>query len=155
MTDRKIDLARTRRSLPMALLRAREAVMDRFRPMLNARGVTEQQWRVMRVLAEGERIDATALAKAANILPPSLTRILKTLDARGFIEIRRHPDDARRTLITLAAAGQDFMAEVAPASAQIYARIETLIGPEHIDRLLDDLEVLQAALERSDPRGLD
>ncbi|MGH7006661.1 MAG: hypothetical protein ACREIP_22160, partial [Alphaproteobacteria bacterium] len=33
------------RSLPMQLLRAREAVMQRFRPMLHQHGVTEQQWR--------------------------------------------------------------------------------------------------------------
>ena len=40
------------RSLPMQLLRAREAVMQRFRPMLHQHGVTEQQWRVIRVLVE-------------------------------------------------------------------------------------------------------
>jgi hypothetical protein len=39
----------TRRALPIALLRAREAVMVRFRPILRYHGVTEQQWRVMRV----------------------------------------------------------------------------------------------------------
>ncbi|MGM3243097.1 hypothetical protein ACS2VP_27140, partial [Bacillus cereus group sp. Bc237] len=39
------------RSLPMALLRSRESVMVRFRPMLRAHGLTEQQWRVLRAMA--------------------------------------------------------------------------------------------------------
>ena len=34
----------TRHALPMAL-RAREAVMTRFRPMLAAHDINEQQWR--------------------------------------------------------------------------------------------------------------
>ncbi len=61
-------------ALPMALLRAREAVMARFRPLLDAHGINEQQWRVIRVLAEHPSLDATDLAQRANILAPSLTR---------------------------------------------------------------------------------
>ena len=37
-------------SLPMELLKAREAAMARFRPMLRGHGLTEQQWRCLRVL---------------------------------------------------------------------------------------------------------
>ena len=39
------------RSLPMQLMRAREAVMKRFRPHLTERGLTDQQWRVIRPLS--------------------------------------------------------------------------------------------------------
>ena len=52
----------TSRSLPIALLRARDAVMSRFRPMLQERGFTEQQWRVLRVLDEGGPLDPTEIA---------------------------------------------------------------------------------------------
>ena len=55
----------TSRSLPIALLRAREAVMGNFRPMLADFDVTEQQWRVMRVLSEAGRLDASDLAARA------------------------------------------------------------------------------------------
>ena len=50
------------RSLPMALLRAREAVMSRFRPLLHAHGVTEQQWRVIRALVEADGLDVSAVS---------------------------------------------------------------------------------------------
>ena len=36
----------------MLLLRAREKMMERFRPLLTANGLTEQQWRVIRALTE-------------------------------------------------------------------------------------------------------
>ncbi|MGL4281189.1 MAG: MarR family transcriptional regulator, partial [Albidovulum sp.] len=76
------NLAETRRTLPIALLRAREAVMERFRPLLAAHDISEQQWRVMRVLQEAGESDATQLSRAANVLAPSLTRMLRTLEAR-------------------------------------------------------------------------
>ncbi len=53
----------TGRSLPIALLRARESLMARFRPMLAAHGFTEQQWRVLRIVGEVDvSCDAASLA---------------------------------------------------------------------------------------------
>ncbi len=60
-----------RRSLAIGLLRAREAVMSHFRPILAAHDVTEQQWRVIRVLAEAGMLDASEVAEKAFILAPS------------------------------------------------------------------------------------
>ena len=70
------------RSLPMQLLRAREAVMQRFRPMLHQHGVTEQQWRVIRALMEPEATEIGALAASCCVLPASLTRIVDTLEEK-------------------------------------------------------------------------
>jgi DNA-binding MarR family transcriptional regulator len=42
----------THRNLPLLLLQARERVMARFRPILNEHGITEQQWRIVRLLLE-------------------------------------------------------------------------------------------------------
>ena len=50
------------RSLPMSLLRAREAVMRHFRPSLRDHGLTEQQWRILRALASIDAIEVTELA---------------------------------------------------------------------------------------------
>lgn len=142
------ELSKTRRTLPMALLRAREAVMERFRPLLQAHGVTEQQWRVLRVLKEAEETDASDLAEAASILAPSLSRILKTLEARAFIEARKDPTDGRRALIRLTPEGHAFIRQIAPESAAIYAELEARVGRVRIDSLLDDLEALMTALEQ-------
>ncbi|WP_353476038.1 homoprotocatechuate degradation operon regulator HpaR (plasmid) [Salipiger sp. H15] len=146
MTERK-DLAETRRSLPMSLLRTRELVMERFRPMLGAHGVTEQQWRVIRVLDERGTTDASSLSEGAALLPQSLTRILRGLDERGFVAVTRDPNDGRRQQISLTDAGAALVTAVAPESAGIYARLEAEIGARRIEKLLDDLEEICAALQ--------
>src|SRR5678816_4301085 len=86
-------------SLPMALLRAREAVMCQFRPLLRKHDVTEQQWRVLRAVYEVEATEVTALAELCFILMPSLSRILRSLEARRLIERRIVPADQRRAEI--------------------------------------------------------
>lgn len=144
------EFSKTRRTLPMALLRAREGVMERFRPMLQAHGVTEQQWRVLRVLHEVEKIDATDLAEGASVLSPSLSRIIKTLEARRLIDVRKSPDDGRRAMISLSATGRAFIEDIAPESAAIYAEIEARIGKDRIESLLNELDILIAALEAGD-----
>ena len=74
MTDapKAVGLRRTRRSLPIALLRARETVMGPIREMLATSGVNEQKWRVLRVLQEQGPMDLTPLAEEASLLLPSL-----------------------------------------------------------------------------------
>ena len=56
---------KTKRSLPIALLRAREQVMEPIRAMLADSGVTEQKWRVLRVLEEAGEIEPTVIAREA------------------------------------------------------------------------------------------
>lgn len=134
----------THRSLPIALLRAREAVMVRFRPVLAAHGVTEQQWRVIRVLAEQSPLDASELAERACVLSPSLTRIIKALEKRKLIAREKDAGDGRRALLTLAPAGLALIHAVTPGSRAVYAEIQARYGKERLERLLDLLGELAA-----------
>src|SRR6266851_4972868 len=82
---------RTARSKPPSkagIRRAREAVMRHFRPSLRDHGLTEQQWRILRALASIDAIEVTELARVAFLLGPSLSRILRDLEARHLIERR-------------------------------------------------------------------
>ncbi|HWK63395.1 MAG TPA: homoprotocatechuate degradation operon regulator HpaR [Rhizobiaceae bacterium] len=130
------------RSLPIALLRAREAVMGRFRPLLAAHDVTEQQWRVIRVLGETSPLDATELAERACVLAPSLTRIIKALEDRGLITRERDAKDGRRAILAIAPAGMALIGKVTPESRAVYADLEARYGAKQIDRLLDMLDEL-------------
>ncbi len=132
----------TRRSIPIALLRARERVMSRFRPMLAEHGVTEQQWRVLRVVAESEAIDASELAHRACILAPSLTRIAKHLEDAGFIRRVKDSRDARRARFDVAPRGLALIDAMAVEREAIYASIEADFGAERVEALLELLEQL-------------
>jgi homoprotocatechuate degradation regulator HpaR len=134
----------TSRSLPISLLRAREAVMMRFRPLLASHDMTEQQWRVIRMLAETSPLDASELAERSCILAPSLTRIIKSLEERGLIRRERDDDDARRALLSLNPAGYDLIRSVMPQSNAIYTRLEARYGHDKIEMLIDMLNELAA-----------
>lgn len=130
----------TRRSLPIALLRAREAMMSHFRPMLALHDITEQQWRVIRILAEAGTVDASEMADRAFILAPSLTRIIRSLEERGIITKAKDDNDGRRVLLEITDAGLAIIEEVAPESRMIYDRLEKRFGREKIELLLDMLD---------------
>lgn len=132
----------TRRSLPITLLRAREAVMSHFRPMLAKHDVTEQQWRVIRVLYEAGTLDASEVAERAFILAPSLTRMIRSLEERGFISKHKDKSDGRRVLLRIAPAGETIIRAVMPDSRKIYQDLETRFGRERMDILLELLDEL-------------
>jgi homoprotocatechuate degradation regulator HpaR len=132
----------TRRSLPMALLRAREAVMARFRPMLAAHGVTEQQWRVIRVLGEVGPLDATELSARSWILTPSMSRIIRGLAERKLITAKKSENDGRRLVIAITPKAEALLREVTPESNAIYAELEARFGKARIEDLLDTLDRL-------------
>lgn len=132
----------TRRSLPIALLRAREAVMTHFRPMLAEHDVTEQQWRVIRVLHEAGVLDASEVAERAFILAPSLTRMIRSLQERGFISKHKDKGDGRRVLLKIAPAGEAIIREVLPDSRKIYDALEERYGRERLDNLMEMLDEL-------------
>jgi homoprotocatechuate degradation regulator HpaR len=133
-----------RHSLPMALLRARESVMRQFRPMLEAHGVNEQQWRVLRVLAEVDALDASEVATRASILAPSLTRMIRTMEDKGLILRGRDDSDARRVMLSIAPAGMAVIRAASPESRRIYREIEATYGPDRMAQLVDLLNALSA-----------
>lgn len=143
----KLPMRAFSRSLPMQLLRAREAVMQRFRPMLHKHGVTEQQWRVIRALAESEATDIGALAGLCCILPASLTRIVDTLEDKKLVSRRAHRDDHRRVVVEISASGRRLFQSVAPHSEAHYREIAALVGAGRIDAFYAMLDEVIERLE--------
>lgn len=126
----------------MALLRARELFMSRFRPMLAQHNVSEQQWRVLRVLNEERYLDASEVAKRAAILAPSLTRIIRALKAMQLIETGPFDKDGRRVLIAISPAGAQLIRDILPESLAIYAEFDERFGSEKLEQLLNLLDEL-------------
>ncbi len=116
MPKKKLLMREFSRSLPMALLRAREAVMRHFRPSLRDHGLTEQQWRILRALASVESMEVGEIALATCLLGPSLSRILRDLEIRRLIQRRSPKSDLRRGIVSIAPAGLALIDAVAPAS---------------------------------------
>ena len=140
------------KSLPMALLRARESVMRHFRPSLQAAGLTEQQWRTLRALSSLQEIDVTGLATATFLLAPSLTRILRDMEARKLVRRRPDPGDGRVGLVSLTARGRSMLHDIGIESEATYRAIEAHIGADRVNRLMSTLFELEAELEGPLPK---
>jgi homoprotocatechuate degradation regulator HpaR len=143
---RRVPMRDFSRSLPMSLLRAREAVMRQFRPSLRDHGLTEQQWRILRALAAVDAIEVTELARVAFLLGPSLSRILRDLEARHLIDRKVAEADLRRSVVSISAKGLKLMEAVAPSSEAIYAAITRHYGARRLAALQEMLHALESGL---------
>jgi homoprotocatechuate degradation regulator HpaR len=143
------------RSLPVSLLRAREAVMTHMRPILRSHGTTEQQWRVLRALNETVPLDKTSLADRSALLMPSLLRILKDLQRAGLIRLVKSTSNARLSGVALTASGSDHVQEVSGSLAAMGQVVRTAVGADLVEELLDLLGEVEARLRELKPRRPD
>lgn len=130
------------KALPMQLLRAREAVMQRFRPHLHELGFTDQQGRIIRTLADVDWIDMLDLSRRCCIHPASLSRIIPRLDEKGIVRRRQSPDDARRVTVSLTKKGRATFDILSFESEVLYADLATELGAARLEELHRCLDAL-------------
>ena len=135
-------MRRFNRSLPMTLMKAREAVMQEFTPHLREHGLSTQQWRVLRALEEEPSCDATEIARRCALLMPSLSRILQNLEARGLVSRVPAKDDLRRTLVSITEDGLALFEIIAPLQEDRYEQITERFGYGKLELLYELLDEL-------------
>ncbi|SPJ32424.1 homoprotocatechuate degradation operon regulator HpaR [Kushneria phyllosphaerae] len=138
-------MARPTPSLTLALLQARESAMDFFRPHLNRNNITEQQWRVIRILcqAEAQTLESYQLAERACILRPSLTGVLVRLEQSGLVRRWKPETDQRRLCVTLTPKGNELFEGMKDEMMRQYQNIQQRLGPEKYRTLMSLLEEVQ------------
>ena len=128
------------RSLPMLLYRALDAVMPRFRAIFNAHGITEQQWRVLRVVADEPGIPVGELAQWTSLAPPSLVGVLDRLERAGLVVRQRDANDRRTVRIRMTDTGRRLQATLVPQVAETYSRLMQSLPPREWLQLVASLE---------------
>ncbi|MCS2607853.1 homoprotocatechuate degradation operon regulator HpaR [Halomonas dongshanensis] len=138
-------MARPTPSMTLALLQARESAMDFFRPHLNRNNITEQQWRVIRILwqAEEQTLESYQLAELACILRPSLTGVLVRLEQNGLVTRWKPENDQRRLCVTLTPKGNELFDSMKDEMMRQYHKIQQRLGPEKYRTLMKLLEEVQ------------
>lgn len=138
------------RNLPRLLLQAREAVMGHTRPSLREHGLSDQQWRVLRVLGEHALepagIETGRVAREAYLLGPSLTGVLSRMERDGLIGRERCPQDARRTVVRATALGLDKVHALSETIEAHYSWMEQQLGKAKLGllyALLDEVIALE------------
>jgi homoprotocatechuate degradation regulator HpaR len=133
-------------SLSSLLLQAREGVLTRFRPILNAAGLTEQQWRILRTLLIHGSLEPRIIGKICGLWGPSLTGILSRMDDMGLVRRERLERDQRRVMVSVTDKGQALVEELAPRIEATYSELEAHIGPDFAKELYQTLHKLNARL---------
>lgn len=138
-------MSRPTPSLTVALLQARESAMGFFRPLLNQHGLTEQQWRVIRILKEvpDQQLESHELAEIACILRPSLTGVLVRLEKAGYVKRWKPATDQRRLCVALTDQGNTLFQAMSGEMHNRYRKIKSRLGKDNYETLMSLLEQLQ------------
>ncbi len=126
-------------SLPMMLYRTLDAVMPDFRGIFSRFGLTEQQWRVLRVLWEHDSSPLLALAHRTLIQAPSLVGVVDRLERDGLVQRRRSESDRRVVRVCLSAQGRALESRVTPLVDRAYEQLENLVSDAEWSALLATL----------------
>ena len=127
--------------------------MQRFRPHLRSHDITEQQWRILRVLAEQKNADMLELSVRCRIHPPSLSRTIPLLAQRRLVRRFSNSGDQRRVVVGLTSQGRALFAKMSAESANIYAQLETEIGAVRLAKIYHVLDDLIAIMSRKESGG--
>jgi len=142
-----------RRNLPLLMLQAREHVIAYFRPILNAHGITEQQWRIVRLLLDTGPLEPHQIGEQCSLSSPSLAGVLARMEQIGYVRRKRLANDQRRVSVSLTPRSRALAARMAPVIDDAYAHIEALLGAEFTEmfhRIIDGTDA--AARTTKSPR---
>ena len=121
--------------------------MSRFRPLLNQHGVTEQQWRIIRVLLDEDGLEPRQLCERCLISSPSIAGVLMRMEEAGLIKRERMAHDQRRVKVTVTAATKKLGKSMAPLIEREYLALEELVGVKQLQQVYDALDTLLQHLD--------
>jgi homoprotocatechuate degradation regulator HpaR len=122
--------------------------MSRFRPVLNKHGMTEQQWRILRVLLDEDGLEPRQLCERCLISSPSIAGVLMRMEEAGLIKRERMEHDQRRVKVTVTASAKKLGKSMASTIEREYLELEKLVGVKQLQQVYDALDTLQKNLGR-------
>ena len=114
-----------------------------FRPSLNGHDLTEQQWRVIRILSQQGELESHQLAQQACILKPSMTGVLSRLERDGIVRRQKSQQDQRRVFVSLTEKGEVCFESMSGDMETNYQKIQAQFGQDKMEQLLNLLNDLK------------
>ncbi len=116
--------------------------MAHTRPSLREHNLSDQQWRVLRVLGEHGTVETGRVAREAFILGPSLTGMLARMERDGLIRRERDPLDQRRTVVQATPRGLKLVEKLSRTVEAHYEWMEKSLGKQKLAQLYQLLDEL-------------
>ena len=134
-------------SLPMLLNRSLDAIMPPYRDLFQEFGVTEQQWRVLRVLWEQKHLTSAQISILTLLPSPSLVGILDRLEKKELVKRLRSSSDRREINITITDKGRELQSEVLPKVKKIQDQIKVILTDSEWRELNKSLEKIRSKVK--------
>lgn len=126
------------RQVCFALAIASRSVIGVYRPILDRLGgLTHPQYLVMLALWEHSPLTVTEIGRLLQLDLPTLSPLLKRLEALGYVDRRRNPADERSLQVTLTEPGRVLRSEALSVPPAVL---------EQLDLTEDDVRSLHVAL---------
>lgn len=109
-------------------------------------GVTAEQFVLLAVLADEDRITQQTLVRRASSDPNTVRAMLVLMEARGLVARERHPADGRARSIVLTAKGRRAYARLFDRSQTVRRRLQELFRPQEARTLIQLLQRVAANL---------
>jgi DNA-binding MarR family transcriptional regulator len=147
MAARPEDPLALDRQVCFALAATSRSVIGLYRPVLEPLGLTHPQYLVMLALWERSPRSARDIADALYLEPPTLTPLLKRLEAIGYLTRSRNPDNERELRVELTAQGVALRERATEVPLRIVERLGVPVGvlEEVRDRLTELLAATRSA----------
>ena len=133
--------------LPMLLNRSLDAIMPPYRDLFQEFGVTEQQWRVLRVLWEQKHLTSAQISILTLLPSPSLVGILDRLEKKELVKRLRSSSDRREINITITDKGRELQSEVLPKVKKIQDQIKVILTDSEWRELNKSLEKIRSKVK--------
>lgn len=105
MADKNYDDLRLDNQLCFPLYALSKEVIKQYRPYLDEINLTYTQYIAMMVIWEKEKINVKELGKKLYLDSGTLTPVLKSLEAKGFVTRYRSQEDERLLMVEITAEG--------------------------------------------------
>jgi DNA-binding MarR family transcriptional regulator len=121
--QRDLDLARL-------LTIVERGVVARLAETLKQDGTTIEEWRVLRLLADGEGHAMTEIADYALLPAPSLTKLVDRMVSQNLVLRRADDVDRRRVLVFASERGTQALRRFDETAERVYGDIVEALGSE-------------------------
>ena len=132
----------------MILHRALDGVMPEYRELFARFGLTEQQWRIMRVLWTSKRVTSAELSARTLLPAPSLVGIIDRLEKKGFVSRIRSVKDRRVVYVIATTSGRALEEEVTPLVAEIDAQLRRSVTAQQWRKMEETLEAIARGMSK-------
>jgi homoprotocatechuate degradation regulator HpaR len=126
----------------MLLNRSLDAIMPPYRDLFQEFGVTEQQWRVLRVLWEQKHLTSAQISNLTLLPSPSLVGILDRLEKKDLVKRLRSTRDRREINIKITNLGRELQSKVMPKVKLIQNQTKEKLSPKEWKQINNILKKL-------------